>query len=216
MVIVVDYGMGNLGSVRNAFDAIGVPVRLVDHPAALDEADHVVLPGVGAFGEAMRRLGELGFRDALERAVLGRRKPLLGICLGMELLAERSYEHGEHRGLGWIPGEVVRIAPSDPSLRVPHVGWNEVERRAPSPLYAGLPPAPSFYFVHSYRFAADPASVTAVCDHGGELAASVARGHVHGVQFHPEKSHQVGLALLRNFAALPSPAPAMTGEPSAC
>lgn len=216
MVIIVDYGMGNLGSVRNAFEAVGVAARIADQPEALAEADHVVLPGVGAFGEAMRRLGELGLRDALEREVLGGRKPLLGICLGMELLAERSFEHGEHRGLGWIPGEVVRITPSDPSLRVPHVGWNEITLCAPSPLYAGLPAAPTFYFVHSYRFAAEPASVTAVCDHGGEIVASVAHGHIHGVQFHPEKSHQTGLALLRNFAALPSPAPALATAEAPC
>lgn len=202
MIAVVDYGMGNLRSVANAFEAIGAPVRVTSRPQDLEEAERIVLPGVGAFGEAIGRLREIGMVDAMHKAVVEAKKPFLGICLGMQLLAERSFEHGEHPGLGWIPGCVRRIEPRDPTLRVPHVGWNSVTTRGASGLFRGLPHDPAFYFVHSFWFdVEDSAAVVGTCDYGGQLVAAVCRDHVFGTQFHPEKSHHAGLTLLKNFVA---------------
>ena len=199
MIGVVDYGMGNLRSVLNALEAVDAPARLVSTPAQAREAERLILPGVGAFGAAMERLDEQGFSEALPNLVAAGR-PLLGICLGMQLLAERSTEHGEHSGLGLVAGDVARIE-TDPSLRVPHVGWNDVNVVRDTRLLAGLPDAPTFYFVHSYVFeTSDPSAVTATCDYGRPLTACVEGDGVFGAQFHPEKSQRDGLALLRNFA----------------
>ena len=198
MIGVVDYGMGNLRSVLNALEAIEAPARLVATPEEARAAERLVLPGVGAFGAAMERLDAQGFADALPDLVAGGR-PLLGICLGMQLLADRSTEHGDHRGLGLIPGDVVRIQ-TDPSLRVPHVGWNDAAIVRETPLLCDLSDPPSFYFVHSYVFqTADPGAVTATTDYGRPLTACVEGDGVYGAQFHPEKSQRDGLALLRNF-----------------
>src|SRR5687767_13635009 len=134
MIAVVDYGMGNVRSVQNALEAIGARAALASTAAALDEADRILLPGVGAFSEAMDRLRERALIEPLRRNVVERGKPFLGVCLGMQLLADVSFEHGEHRGLGWIAGEVRRIEPADPTLRIPHIGWNAVERRGSSQL----------------------------------------------------------------------------------
>ena len=203
MIVVVDYGMGNVRSVVNALAALGAEAQVSSSPAALDAAERLILPGVGAFGEAMRRIGERGLVEPLERQV-ARGKPILGICLGMQLLAALGWEHGAHRGLGWIAGQVRRLEPADPSLRVPHIGWNEVTPGAPGRLLAGVPAGSTFYFVHSYHFVPeDPERVTGHCDHGGRFAAVVEWGHVVGTQFHPEKSQQAGLLLLKNFLALP-------------
>ena len=199
MIGVVDYGMGNLRSVLNALGSIDAPARLVATPDEARAAERLILPGVGAFGAAMQRLDEQGFTEALP-GLVAEGKPLLGICLGMQLLADRSAEHGEHAGLGLIGGAVVRIR-TDPSLRVPHVGWNDARLTRPTPLLAGLSDPPSFYFVHSYVFeTTDPDAVTATTDYGRPLTACVERGGVFGAQFHPEKSQRDGLALLRNFA----------------
>ena len=199
MIGVVDYGMGNLRSVLNALEAAEAPARLVATPAEAREAERLILPGVGAFGAAMERLDEQGFSEALPDLVAAGR-PLLGICLGMQLLAERSTEHGERSGLGLVAGDVVRIE-TDPSLRIPHVGWNDVSVVGDTPLLAGLADEPTFYFVHSYVFeTADPGAVTATCDYGRPLTACVAGDGVFGAQFHPEKSQRDGLTLLRNFA----------------
>ena len=199
-VAIVDYGMGNLVSVRNALEAVGATVRIVDDGTALANAGAIVLPGVGAFGRGMEGLRERGFVDALELHVREQERPFLGICLGLQLLAERGTEQGEHAGLGWVPG-VVRRLDVPPELRVPHVGWNEV--RGPSPLLRGIPDGASFYFVHSYHLTpSNSAIVTGEAEHGERIAAIVDMGNVHAVQFHPEKSHKHGLALLRNFVAL--------------
>jgi glutamine amidotransferase len=201
VIAVVDYGMGNLRSVLNALDAIDASARLVSSADQLDGAEKVVLPGVGAFGDGMRNLSERGFPEALRRHV-DEGRPLLGICLGMQLLATRGYEHGLHDGLGLVPGEVRRIE-TDATLRVPHVGWNELAVKRDSPLLAGLDETPMFYFVHSYAFVPDdPNVVTATTDYGSPISATVQRGPIHGVQFHPEKSQRSGLRLLNNFAAL--------------
>jgi glutamine amidotransferase len=198
LIVVVDYGMGNVRSVLNAFEALGVRAQLASSESALDEAERIVLPGVGAFREAMERLRERGLIAPLQRNVIERGKPFLGVCLGMQLLADVSFEHGEHRGLGWISGEVRRIEPSD-SLRVPHIGWNSVERRGTSQL---LEPSAAFYFVHAYHLLPrDPEVVTGTCDYGGAVTAAVERHNIFGTQFHPEKSQKAGLALLKRFLA---------------
>ena len=210
MIVLVDYGIGNLRSVVNAFEAVGVKLILSARPEDLRAAERIVLPGVGSFGEAMRRLEALGLPAVLAEEVVRKKKPFLGLCVGMQLLAERSYEHGEHRGLGWIPGEVRRLEPASEAdgtaLPVPHVGWNSVKAQKGSVLLQSMPAEPTFYFVHSYAFrAADPKAVTGTFDYGGEFSAVVEQGHIFGTQFHPEKSQKVGLQLLKNFLAYSGP-----------
>ncbi|MCB1182656.1 imidazole glycerol phosphate synthase subunit HisH [bacterium] len=209
-IAIVDAGLGNLRSVANAVAALGAAPAIVRSPHDLAAADAIILPGVGAFGDGMRRLRAGGWVPALEQAVLGEGKPFLGICLGMQLLASRGTEHGDHAGLGWLDGTVTRLPGGDPAVRVPHVGWNDVEIAGDGGMYAGCGPAPDFYFVHSYRFEpADPAVVTGWCTHGVRFAASVARGNIRAVQFHPEKSQGAGMAVLRNFL------PAVPATPAA-
>jgi glutamine amidotransferase len=203
VIAVIDYGMGNLRSVMNAFAEIEQPATLTRSAEDLRRARAIVLPGVGAFGDGMRNLERLGVIDTLTEEVLGKGKPYLGICLGMQFLAEKSAEWGGYRGLGWIPGMVQRLEPADRTYKVPHIGWNELEFPRPSALYADLEEPPVYYFVHSFHFVPAPeaaGTVTAVCHHGETVTASVERGNVFGVQFHPEKSQRVGLRLLRNFA----------------
>lgn len=202
-VAIVQYGMGNLASVRKAFEDLGAAPFLVERPAELGAADRVVLPGVGAFGEGMQRLSDGGWVDAL-RALATEGRPLLGICLGMQLLADVGEEGGESAGLGLVAGRVRRLDALGCRLRIPHVGWNEVEPIGGDPLFAQVAPRTDFYFVHSYAFdAADPAAVTARVDYGVPLVAAVRRGAVLGTQFHPEKSSRAGRLLLRNFLDLP-------------
>jgi imidazole glycerol-phosphate synthase subunit HisH len=195
---LVDYGMGNLRSVKNALEAVGASVRLIASGDALSGCRALVLPGVGAFGAGMSRLRERGLVEGLDREVRGRKTPFLGICLGMQLLATTGLEQGEHAGLGWIAGVVERLAPAG-DLRVPHVGWNEVA--GSGPIFSGTPE--SFYFVHSYQFVTDdPSLVSGRTDYGQSVVAAVQSGHIYGVQFHPEKSHRAGLALLKRFVDL--------------
>jgi imidazole glycerol-phosphate synthase subunit HisH len=192
--------MGNLRSVLNALEAIGVSACLAPSPEAVGDAERLILPGVGAFGDGMRNLRERGFVEAMPNLLDGGR-PLLGICLGMQMLASVSEEHGEHEGLGLIPGTVRRLEPGG-GLRVPHVGWNVVRPQGSTMLLGDAPDEQTFYFVHSYHFVAEePADVTGMADYGTEVAAVVERGTVLGAQFHPEKSQRDGLALLRRFAA---------------
>jgi glutamine amidotransferase len=204
VIALIDYGMGNLRSVLNAFEAIGHPATLVRTADELRRARAIVLPGVGAFGDGMRNLEALGIVPALTEEVRDKGKPYLGICLGMQFLAEKSAEWGGYHGLGWIPGVVQRLDPDDRRYKVPHIGWNDLQFPRPSALYADLAEPPVYYFVHSYHFVPAPeaaATVTATCWHGEALTASVEQGNIYGVQFHPEKSQQVGLQLLRNFVA---------------
>ncbi len=204
MISVVDFDAGNLRSVVNAFEAIGQCVHVTEDPRDLRRADAVVLPGVGAF-QRIRHLEELGFVEALREEVLGRGKPYLGICLGMQFLGNEGLEGGVHKGLGWIGGVVRRIEPTDRRFRVPHIGWNAVHVERESPLFAGLGPEPVFYFVHSYYLDVDEAAaedIVATCRHGTSVTAAVQRSNIFGVQFHPEKSQQNGLRLLENFVAL--------------
>ncbi len=200
-IALVDYGAGNLRSVANALGVAAgsraVEVVTTSDPAAVRSADRIVLPGVGAFGQCAAALRALpGMEEALGDAVHKRGTPFLGICVGMQLMAERGEEHGMHRGLGWIAGEVIRLAPADPMLKIPHMGWNKVEPVAPHPL---VEPGEA-YFVHSYHFnVANPAELVAVTDYGQRIAAAVGRDNLIGVQFHPEKSQRYGLALLDRF-----------------
>jgi glutamine amidotransferase len=206
-VAIIDYGSGNLRSAEKAIARAareantGHDVVVTAEADAVARAERIVLPGVGAFGDCMAGLGAIpGMVGALEDAVLARGVPFLGICVGMQLLASVGREHGEHRGLGWIEGEVVRIAPTDGALKIPHLGWNEVRARRPHALLEGMADGAEAYFVHSYEFRTkDPAHTLAVADYGGPVAAVVGRGNIAGVQFHPEKSQAVGLALLARF-----------------
>lgn len=201
-VLVIDYGMGNLGSVRRALEECGADVLVSDDPAALDDASWVVLPGVGAFPDGMRNLRERGWISSLNKTVLEDRIPLLGICLGMQLLADRGFEGEETPGLGYVPGE-VRLLQCAPSFRVPHVGWNDVRATTGADVLKGIPDGADFYFVHSYHFAPlDPAHVAGVTDYDGEVVAAVQAGNVWGAQFHPEKSSKAGFQLLRNFLSV--------------
>ena len=198
VVGIVDYGMGNLRSVANAFSTLDCTVHVVTMPAELDKTTHIVLPGVGSFGDGMAALRAGGWVDVLSHMVHEQGVPLLGICLGMQLLASVGNENGTHAGLGWVPGGVDRL-PGD-GVRVPHVGWNEVDIKRPCRLFRELGERPAFYFVHSYAMkpAADDV-VTGTCDYGSAFVSTLHARNVHGVQSHPEKSHRTGLQMLQNF-----------------
>ncbi len=201
-VAIVDYGSGNLHSAAKAFERMaGAPVAVTGDPDVVAAADRIVLPGVGAFGDCWSGLNALsGMVEALEAAVLRGGKPFLGICVGMQLMATRGLEHGTHPGLGWIPGEVVRLTPADPALKVPHMGWNELENLASHPVLAGQQAGSHMYFVHSFQFRCeDVGHVLATADYGGALAALVGRDNMVGSQFHPEKSQKAGLAFIDAF-----------------
>ena len=195
-VALVDYGAGNLRSAARALARAGARVVVTDDPAVIAGAARIVLPGVGAFAQCIGQLREKsGIEAALNEAVNGRGVPFLGICVGMQLLASEGHEHGVYKGLGWLPGKVERLTPSDPTLKIPHMGWNRVEAVNGADVTSG-----DAYFVHSYAFTPeDAADVQAVSDHGGRFAAIVKRGHITGVQFHPEKSQAYGLAFLSNW-----------------
>lgn len=202
MLTMIDMGMGNLQSVRQAFERIGAPVSLTTRPEDVERAAAVILPGVGAFGDGMASLRQNGLVGAIRRHALERGRPLLGICVGMQLLADEGEEHGHHQGLGLIRGRVIRLRPTEEGCRVPNMGWNDVKVAYPDrALFARLPHGDSFYFAHSYHVVcADPADVAATIDYGGQrLTAAVERGGLFGVQFHPEKSQDAGLQVLAAF-----------------
>jgi len=205
-VAIIDYGSGNLRSAAKAFERAGrdagltADVLVTSDPDAVRKAGRVVLPGVGAFGDCRAGLDAIpGMVEALEEAVRKDAKPFFGICVGMQLMAERGLEHGSHEGFGWLRGDVVKIEPSDPSLKIPHMGWNELEIVNPHPLLDDMP-ASHAYFVHSYAFAvAEPDALVARVGYGGPVTAMVAKDNMAGTQFHPEKSQALGLALIGNF-----------------
>jgi glutamine amidotransferase len=204
MIAIVNYGSGNIQAIANIYRRLDVPHVVASSPEGLEGADQVILPGVGAFDQAMNELDASGMRRALDAYVLEGRKPVLGICVGMQLLA-RSSEEGTARGLGWIDGEVKRFDRSvaGPGTQLPHMGWNTAEPARADPLFDGVDAQAGFYFLHSYYFSCrDPADVLATTGYGVTFACAVRRGNVLGVQFHPEKSHQNGVQLLRNFARL--------------
>ena len=202
MIAIVDYGVGNLFSLKSSLDAIGADTIVTANEAVLRSADKILLPGVGAFEDAARKLRDSGLADLLkELAAAG--KPLLGICLGMQLLFEKSYEYGEHEGLGLIPGNVRPIADVIPAdYKIPHIGWNALHILQSSPLFRYVKEGDCVYFVHSYYAADCDPFVVATAEYGPELTAAVAKDNVYGCQFHPEKSGSVGLAILKAFAEL--------------
>lgn len=204
MIAVVDYGLGNIQAFLNVYRRLNIPARTAATPAELADASRVILPGVGHFDHAMRRLEESGLRPALDDLVLRRRIPVLGVCVGMQMLAEGSDE-GELPGLGWIAGRVRSFSARESArgLPLPHMGWNDVRPAAGRALFDQLAEDARFYFLHSYFFeCARGEDAAAVASYGGEFPCAVSAGNVHGVQFHPEKSHHFGTRLLRNFAEL--------------
>ena len=209
-VVIVDYGSGNLHSAAKAFEraareqGLERPIVVTRDPDAVRRADRVVLPGVGAFADCRRGLDAVGgMVEALNESVQRRGRPFLGICVGMQLMAERGHEYEVAEGLGWIPGEVDRIMPADPHLKIPHMGWNTLEQRRPHPLLRDIAVGPCglhAYFVHSYHLkVSESRDLVAEADYGGPLTAMVGRDTVVGTQFHPEKSQRLGLALIANF-----------------
>jgi imidazole glycerol-phosphate synthase subunit HisH len=199
MIGIIDYGLGNLTSVAGAVAKLGHEPVITGEVSALLNSEKLILPGVGAFGDGMRNLNERGLTGPLGRIVKDG-KPILGICLGAQLMTASSTEFGQHEGLGWVPGEVRRITSEAAPVRIPHVGWNEIERDAPCVLFDGVDQDALFYFVHSYCIQAfDPAIVRARCRYGESFVAAFQAGNVYGTQFHPEKSQRQGLAVLRNF-----------------
>jgi glutamine amidotransferase len=209
-VAIVDYGSGNLHSAAKAFEraaheaGVDQPIVVTQDPAAVARADRVVLPGVGAFADCRRGLDAVpGLVDALEEAVRRKGRPFFGICVGMQLLAERGREYEVTEGLGWIPGEVDRLTPDDVGLKIPHMGWNTLNVTRPHPLLDGLTLGPQgrhAYFVHSYQLKpSQRADLVADADYGGAVTAIVGRDNIVGTQFHPEKSQKLGLALIANF-----------------
>jgi glutamine amidotransferase len=210
LTAIIDYQSGNLHSAAKAFEraaresGISASIELTSDPDTVLRADRILLPGVGAFADCYNGLASVpGMLDALEEAVLRRGRPFYGICVGMQLLAERGLEHGEHRGLGWIDGEVTLIRPQDPALKVPHMGWNTLNFIREHPLLEGIPGGDQgwhAYFVHSYHFLAkDQTHVVATSSYGSPITAFVARDNIAGSQFHPEKSQKLGLRLISNF-----------------
>lgn len=201
-VCILDYGSGNVRSVSNLFSTLARETIVSNDPADIAAASHIVLPGVGAFAAAMRRIHERLPMAAVKQAVFTHKKPFLGICVGMQVLATRGLEFGEHQGLGWIPGQVRKIEAG--GLPVPHIGWNNTNPCQSSPLFAGLENDPDFYFVHSYIFEPEEgAARLTTTDYGEKFCSAIKQDNIYGVQFHPEKSQRAGLRLVKNFLALP-------------
>lgn len=211
-VVIIDYGSGNLRSVAKAFEKIArdhslnLNVIVSDQKSDLEAASHIVLPGQGAFGDCMNGLKNSGLLETLESHVLKNRKPFLGICVGMQLLADEGLEHGHHQGLGWIGGKVVPLSVIDPSLKIPHMGWNEyipTEAGKNHNVLSSIDAGTHFYFVHSYVFECNnKANCLAQFDYGGMHTAVIGQDNILGIQFHPEKSHDNGLFLLNKFLNL--------------
>jgi len=201
MIVVVDYGMGNLGSIGNMLKKIGAAAVISSEPGVIEAAQKLILPGVGAFDNGMRNLAARGLQEVLQRKVLQEKVPILGICLGMQLLSQKS-EEGELPGLGWLPAATVRFrfSSASPALKIPHMGWNTIDICKPCLLFEEMYPEPRFYFVHSYHLVCARAEdVAAYTTHGYPFASAVANDNIMGVQFHPEKSHKFGIKLFHNF-----------------
>ena len=199
MIAIIDYGVGNLFSLSHSLTAVGAPTVVTGEAEVIARADHVILPGVGAFGDAAAKLRETKL-DALVRDLAAAGKPVMGICLGMQLLLDKSFEFGEHAGLGLIPGEVRPIAEVIPAgYKIPHIGWNRLDVVLPHPIFRAIQPGDCVYFVHSFYGAKCEDSVIATAEYGAPLTAAVARGNVCGCQVHPEKSGDVGLGILKAF-----------------
>jgi glutamine amidotransferase len=206
MIVVIDYGAGNLRSVVNALEAIDQRVCVTNNPNDLQQASAIILPGVGAFGDSMQMMRQYNLIEELCDQVLVNKKPFLGICLGLQFMGTRSDEYGDHEGFGWLNAGIKRLTPNSPAFRVPHIGWNNIDIVGASPLLETLEARSVFYFVHSYHLVPDDAAatsaVTSTCWHGQQVVASVQKDNMFAVQFHPEKSQQNGLTVLRNFVKL--------------
>jgi len=201
MIVIVDYGMGNLGSIKNMLKYIDVESKISEDPGQLLDADKIILPGVGSFDRAITQINELGFREALDQKALVEKIPILGICLGMQLLTESS-EEGKLPGLGWVPGGTFRF-PRSTSLKVPHMGWNLVQKSTESVLTSDLSQESRFYFVHSYYVKVKNAQNSILkTTYGLEFDSAIQNENIFGAQFHPEKSHKYGMQLLQNFATI--------------
>ncbi|MGA0557720.1 imidazole glycerol phosphate synthase subunit HisH [Larkinella sp. VNQ87] len=202
-IVIVDYGMGNLRSVLNKFRKLGVACEISAEPRAVEEASGLILPGVGHYGRAMDKLRRLDLLDLLNQRVQDDRVPVMGICLGMQLLMEHS-EEGDAEGLGWIKGDTIRFRLDDrPTLKIPHIGWNSIRQARPHPISDGLTQDELFYFVHSFHVSlTDPTDALHVTNYGYEFVSAVQRNHIFGFQYHPEKSQDAGIQVFRNFIQL--------------
>ncbi|MEH6447892.1 MAG: imidazole glycerol phosphate synthase subunit HisH [Oleispira sp.] len=198
MITVIDLKVGNMGSLINALKFLNIDFEIVDSIEDFLNPEKIILPGVGSFSAASACLFESGFFDAISKEVLENNVPILGICVGMQLLAEIGYEGGESRGLGFIKADVTKISRVDESIRIPHMGWNSLES-IDYPIFSDLKANDCVYFVHSYEMKLKESIAFSTVDHGGEIVAYVNKGHVHGVQFHPEKSQGPGLSIIKNF-----------------
>lgn len=204
MITIVDYGLGNLASIHNMCRRLGIESRITDDKDLIARSSHLILPGVGHFRRGMENLRASGLKDLLDGLVLEKGLPVLGICLGAQLMTRHSAE-GDVEGLGWVDAETVAFDTARLGrLKVPHMGWADIRTEQDgNPLWVGLPPEPRFYFVHSYHFRfASPREVSATADHGYSFACAFSKGNIHGVQFHPEKSHKYGMRVISNFASL--------------
>lgn len=202
MIVIVDYGVGNLGSIANMFKKVGVKAVPSPDPSVIESADRLILPGIGAFDAGMSKLNERGLIPLLNHLVLDKKVPVLGLCLGLQLMTRKS-EEGQLSGLGWLDAETTRFKfdGEHARLKVPHMGWNTIEIRRPHPLFTDLEPESRFYFVHSfYVHGHDAGEILAETDYGGHFHSILGKDNIMGVQFHPEKSHKFGMQLLRNFA----------------
>jgi len=198
MIAIIDYGMGNLRSVQKAFEYLGYKAVITQQPSEIQKADKVVLPGVGAFRDAMQTIKQKGI-DKVLYDVVEQKKPLLGICLGMQMFFEKSYEYGEHKGLGILQGEIVKLPEN---VKIPHMGWNSLNIKKKNPLFEGLSQEPYVYFVHSYHLNTEADIVSATTYYGKEIQVAAQKENAFALQFHPEKSGDVGLNILQNFGRL--------------
>lgn len=198
MIAIIDYGMGNLRSVQKAFEFLGFEAVITDKPEMIQKADKVILPGVGAFADAIKTIREKKIDKEIDK-IVEEKKPFMGICLGMQLMFEKSYEYGEHEGLGILKGEIVKLPDTQ---KVPHMGWNCLTIKQKNPLFEGLPKEPYVYFVHSYYLQTDAPIVSATTFYGKEIQVAAQKGFVFALQFHPEKSGDIGLKILENFGRL--------------
>ena len=202
MIAIIDYGVGNLFSLKSSFAAIGFDTVVTSDPKVLAEADKIILPGVGAFADAAKKLSDTGL-DKTVKELVAQGKPLMGICLGMQMLFDRSFEYGEHKGLGLIQGDVVPMEGKiSPELKIPHIGWNALEFKRDSKLFKYINPGDFVYFVHSYYATNCDDAVTSTAEYGADITATVECDNVYGCQFHPEKSGNVGLNILRAFCEI--------------
>jgi glutamine amidotransferase len=204
MIRILDYGVGNLRAILNIYKHLGIPASLAKNASQLIDADKLILPGVGSFDQAMKLLEASGMRSMLEDLVIKRTVPILGICVGMQMLAESS-EEGARSGLGWISGKVLKLKPIkiEDNLLLPHMGWNEVEIIRDSPLFRYIEPINHFYFLHSFYFkCSNTDNEIGLTEYGNKFASAISNSNIYGVQFHPEKSHQFGIDLLRGFSEI--------------